>query len=178
MEHDRAGFANRRASLVVVVATTLILIGVGALLALRSDDTTEAARRTRQAVVESRGADVMPFDQSKTTHTFDTTSEGGVETVTANDPGDETQIALIRMHLAHESQLFAAGDFTDPATIHGENMPGLAELQRSANEIEFAYVDVPRGAAITYRTTNPALVTALHTWFDAQLNDHGRHAHG
>lgn len=34
-----------------------------------------------------------------------------------------------------------------------------------------------RGATITYRTANTELVDALHVWFDAQLTDHGRHAH-
>lgn len=161
----------------MTVAGLALLGGLGVFLALRSDDTTRARGPDRQAVVAARGAHVMPFDQAKTTHVFTKTPDGGIETVTANDPNDTDQIALIRMHLAHESQLFASGDFTDPATIHGKNMPGLADLERAASRVAFTYSDLPHGAKIIYRTTNTKLVAALHAWFDAQLTDHGRRAH-
>jgi hypothetical protein len=119
----------------------------------------------------------MPFDQDATTHVFEQTPTGGVETVTADDPGDADEIALIRMHLRHEAGRFAAGDFGDPAAIHGHDMPGLAALERGAERIRFSSRAVPRGAAITYRTTDPDLVTAVHAWFEAQLRDHGPRAH-
>ncbi|MGX7671207.1 hypothetical protein [Plantactinospora sp. DSM 117369] len=31
-------------------------------------------------------------------------------------------------------------------------------------------------ARITYTTSDPAIVTALHAWFDAQVSDHDVHA--
>jgi hypothetical protein len=48
----------------------------------------------RQAVVKERGAAVMPFDLDLTTHTFDDTTDGGIQTVTANNPhGSEKGIS-------------------------------------------------------------------------------------
>ena len=168
---------NRRGTVVVLVTIVVLLVAAGAFLLLRSGATNDADLQDRQAVVEARGAHVMPFDQASTTHVFAKTPGGGIETVTANDASDASQIALIRMHLEHEAQLFTSGDFSDPAAIHGKNMPGLVALERGANHIDFTYADAPGGATITYRTADTRLVAALHTWFDAQLADHGTHAH-
>jgi hypothetical protein len=166
----------RRRTIVFAVVAVALAGSLAAYFVLRSDDTTHTLR-DRQAAVESRGAHVMPFDQATTTHVFEKTPTGGVETVTVNDQNDTNQVALIRMHLTHEAELFAAGDFADPAAIHGGNMPGLADLARGASRIEFTYAEAPGGATITYQTADPDLVDALHAWFDAQLTDHGRHAH-
>lgn len=168
---------SRRTRIAFLAAALALLAGAGALLLLRPGETNDTALRDRRAAVEARGAHVMPFDQATTTHVFAKTEDGGIETVTADDATDSRQIALIRMHLEHEAQLFASGDFTDPAAIHGENMPGLTELRRGASRIAFTYADRPRGAAITYGSADAGLVAALHAWFDAQTTDHGHHAH-
>lgn len=164
----------------MIGVTITCIIGIGLFFLLRSDNSSDTALGNRQAAVAERGAHVMPFDQTKTTHVFNKTADGGIETVTvtATASSDTSQIELIRMHLQHEAQLFASGDFSDPASIHGTNMPGLANLEHGADEITFTYADAPRGATITYRTTNAKLVDALHAWFDAQLADHGQYAHG
>ena len=118
----------------------------------------------------------MPFDLEATTHVFDDTADGGRQTVTADTPGDTRQIALIREHLRKEQAAFARGDFSDPAAIHGQDMPGLAALQAGANRIRVTYTDIPQGALLTYATADPTLVKALHAWFAAQVSDHGSHA--
>jgi hypothetical protein len=118
----------------------------------------------------------MPFDLEATTHTFRATARGGVQTVTVDDPADATNRARAREHLRAEADRFARGDFTDPAAIHGHDMPGLATIERGASEVRVAYADIPDGGRITYTTSDPALVAALHAWFDAQVADHGAHA--
>jgi hypothetical protein len=135
--------------------------------------------RDRQADVAERGASVMPFDLDRTTHRFIKTESGGVQTVVADDPTDTGQIDLVRQHLRQERDRFSRGDFTDPARIHGDDMPGLAALRAGAGRVTVAYEDAPAGGQITYTTGDPALVTALHAWFEAQVSDHGQHAeHG
>jgi hypothetical protein len=130
----------------------------------------------RQAEVADRGADVMPFDLDATTHRFEPVDEGLVQTVVADDPDDREQVELVRGHLAEESQRFAAGDYDDPASIHGDEMPGLAELRAGAADIDVAYAETDAGATITYTTDAPELVAALHAWGEAQVADHGAHA--
>ncbi|MFP3900697.1 MAG: aspartate carbamoyltransferase [Acidimicrobiia bacterium] len=133
----------------------------------------------RQDAVAARGAEVMPFDLDATTHRFAPVDDGLIQTVVADDPGDAEQVGLIREHLTHEADRFTEGDFGDPATIHGHDMPGLAELEAGAGGIRIAYDEIEGGARIAYTTTDPALVSALHRWGEAQVTDHGAHAeHG
>lgn len=129
--------------------------------------------RSREAAVTERGAKVMPFSLDATTHVFDATATGGTQRVLADDRRDGGEIRLIRQHLREEAAAFQRGDFADPASIHGEDMPGLAALQGGFERIEVSYRDLPDGAEIAYRTDDPALAAALAGRFDAQLRDHG-----
>lgn len=131
---------------------------------------------TPQAHVHDMAHGVMPFDMARTVHIFRMTESGGVQSVIAKDPADTAQIALIRQHLQHETALFQAGNYADPAMLHGESMPGLKEVQAGAARIKVSYAELPSGAAITFETTDVHLLTAIHRWFGAQLSEHGADA--
>jgi hypothetical protein len=137
----------------------------------------ESAPASRQDEVARKGAGVMPFDLRRTTHHFDDTPTGGIETVAANDHGDAEQVRLIRAHLAHEATRFAQGDFSDPARIHGEDMPGLAKLAAAGPALTVAYRAVPGGASVTYSSGDTRVVAAIHEWLAAQRVDHDAHVH-
>ena len=132
--------------------------------------------QTRQEQVHQMGHSVMPFDLSKTVHIFEMTESGGVQRVIAKDPAATDQIALIRMHLQHEAEMFQHGNYSDPASLHGSDMPGLKDLQAGASRIKVSYATLSSGAAITFETTDLHLLTALHRWFGAQLSEHGADA--
>lgn len=153
----------------IIVILGLAAFGAWALLAQR-------APADRQAEVAARGAAVMPFDLERTTHIFEDRPDGGLQQVVADDPADTQQVALIRGHLQEEAAKFERGDFGDPAAIHGEGMPGLAQLRQGYKQIDVAYSELSDGAQIRYTTSDPAMVDALHAWFAAQLSDHGGHA--
>lgn len=131
----------------------------------------------RQAEVAGRGKDVMPFSLAATTHVFSKTAEGGIQQVVAKTPEDATQVQLVRQHLQEIQQRFLKGDFSGPAHIHGQDMPGLAELKAAKpGQIEIDYSDIEGGAQLLFKTSDPALIAALHQWFDTQLSDHGKDA--
>lgn len=130
----------------------------------------------RQAEVAKKGAQVMPFDLEKTTHRFEPKANGGLQTVVADNPTDRSQIALIQSHLQTEATKFEAGDFSDPAAIHGHTMPGLAGLESNYQSIDIQYAALADGGQIRYVTDNADSVSALHAWFNAQRRDHGHHA--
>lgn len=156
-----------RLALGLVAGVTLAVIGIAL---------WRSAAPSLQDVVAERGSVVMPFDLEATTHVFEPTGSGGVQTVVADDPNDAEQIALVREHLIDEAERFRRGDFGDPAMIHGQEMPGLAVLESSSDSLTVSYREVPAGGEITYRSTEPEVVQALHDWFAAQLSDHGQHA--
>jgi hypothetical protein len=127
-----------------------------------------AADAERQADVARRGAEVMPFDLSATTHFFTRTARGGTQRVVAQQPSDAKQVQLVRSHLHEIRQQFQRGDFSGPAHIHGAEMPGLAALHAAPpGAIALSYRDVKGGAELTYATKDAKLVDALHRWFDA-----------
>ena len=115
---------------------------------------------------------VMPFALAHTVHIFKMNETGGVQQVLAKDPAATDQIALIRQHLRHEAENFRRGNYADPATLHGANMPGLKELQAGASRIKVSFAPLPTGAEITFATTDLHLLTAIHRWFGAQLSEH------
>jgi hypothetical protein len=53
------------------------------------------------------------------------------------------------------------------------DMPGVNELEQGAAGIEVVYAQTPGGAQITYTSTEPTLISAIHAWFDRQASDHG-----
>lgn len=136
-----------------------------------------AADAAREAEVARRGPDVMPFDLKATQHIFTKKADGGIQRVVARRKGDSAQVKLVREHLRDIESRFSQGDFSGPAHIHGEDMPGLAQLRAAKpGDIRIAYREVPGGAELSYRTGQPGLVSALHAWFDAQVSDHGADA--
>jgi hypothetical protein len=157
-----------------MVVSLAVLGTLAATGAFGSGQTGEGSARQEQ--IARRGGEVMPFDLEATTHVFEKNEEGGVQRVVADDPGDAGNVAAIRAHLREEADAFARGEFSDPAAIHGEDMPGLAELEAGAGRIGIRYEDVRAGAQITLRSEDQELVGAVHEWFDAQLSDHGDHA--
>ncbi|SMD23892.1 aspartate carbamoyltransferase [Lentzea albidocapillata] len=161
------------------VRRALLLVATAAAITLSSgcaDGPSTPAPSDRQTDVAERGASVMPFDLERTTHQFTKTDTGGVQTVIADDPQDTTQITLIQQHLTAEADRFRRGDFTDPARIHGNEMPGLETLRAHDGRITIDYENTRDGARVTYTTTGTDLRNALHAWFDAQSGDHGPHA--
>ncbi|HVL95045.1 MAG TPA: hypothetical protein VM266_04225 [Solirubrobacteraceae bacterium] len=162
-----------RTAVAALIATAAIAGAGAAASAVGGDDTS------RREQVRDRGARVMPFSLDATTHYFDATPTGGIQRVLAKDPGDAEQVRLIREHLREEAAAFARGDFGDPASIHGDDMPGLRELSAGHDRIDVRYRDLPAGARIDYRTRDRRLARAVQAWFDAQLSDHGPDAqHG
>ncbi len=129
----------------------------------------EVARRGRQA---------MPFDLEQTTHIFSKTPNGGIQQVVAKDNTNAGQIDAIRQHLSKIAKEFKHGNFSTPAKIHGDDMPGLNEMRNAKpGLILIDYHELPEGAEIAFSSQEPTLIDAVHRYFDAQLSDHARHAH-
>lgn len=156
-----------------------IVASVGLIVALAGCGSADTELGERQEDVADLGAQVMPFDLEATRHIFTDTATGGVQDVVADDPADDVNISLIREHLLDEAVRFQAGDFSDPEAIHGPDMPGLAILKERYDEVAVDFSSAESGATITYVANDPALVQAIHDWFQAQASDHGDHAeHG
>jgi hypothetical protein len=157
--------------LLSLVAATLFV------LALSPSAFAQDASPERLEEITQHGMQVMPFDLKQTRHIFTKTGTGGVQQVIARNPSNTQQVELIRQHLSKISQEFSHGDFSNPAKIHGQDMPGLAELRKAKQgQLHVDYKALKDGAEITYSSDDPGLIAAIHQWFDAQLADHGSDA--
>lgn len=148
-------------------AVVIIAAVGGTWCLLRYDD-----HPTTDTAMAARAQQVMPFDLNRTTHTFTQTTDGGVEEVVANKPSDIRDRDLIRSHLQTEANNFRHGNYSDPAKIHGMDMPGVNELEQGATRINVVFTEIPGGAQIAYTATEAPLISALHAWFDRQASDH------
>ena len=135
-----------------------------------------SAQLTQQEHVHQMAPRVMPFEIRKTLHIFKMTERGGTERVVIREAKWNDQIASIQQHLQHEAERFQMGDYSDPAKLHGRDMPGLEELQEGASRIRVSYAALPNGAEIRFETLDIHLLTAIHRWFGAQLSEHGADA--
>jgi len=135
-----------------------------------------ALAQTKQDHIHHMGSNVMPFELAKTTHIFRMTDTGGVQRVVVKDASDADQVAMIQQHLKHEADAFRRGEYSDPAALHGADVPGLKDLQSAGKQVGVLYSSLPNGAEITFETTNLHLLTAVHRWFGAQLSEHGADA--
>jgi hypothetical protein len=141
------------------------------------DHASHMANDQRIAEVSQRGKDVMPFNLDATTHIFTKNAQGGIQQVVSKIKNDDAQVTLIQKHLQDIRVQFLKGDFSAPANIHGQEMPGLSALMASKpGQITIEYQSIEGGAEIIYLTKNANLVLALHQWFGAQLQDHGKDA--
>ena len=165
-------------------SSSIILVLILGTVAAQTDHGTmnhsqhDQSHTTEEADFAERERAVMPFDLGATLHVFEDTATGGVQRVVANDAGDSENIALIRSHLKEEAKMFAQGQFSDPSYLHGEAMPGLADLEAAGEQglLEVSYSNLDDGGQITYSSEDPTVVIALHLWFQAQVVDHGEHA--
>ena len=172
---------KRKLSLVLLCSAALFS-GVGAQTnhgaASHTQHGSSHKENTQEPGFSEREQAVMPFDVTATLHVFTDTATGGVQQVVADDPNDAENIALIRSHLVEEATRFASGDFTDPGYLHGETMPGLAELTTAGagGRLRVGYSAIDRGGQIVFASADPDVIIALHLWFQAQVTDHGEHA--
>ena len=168
-------FTASRSLLAVIIGSVLVAV-LATIGILYFTGLLRAPSASRQAVVHSKGSQVMPFDLDKTTHIFNMTDTGGVQQVIAKDPNDTEQIRLIQQHVRHEAINFSSGNFSDPTALHGDEMPGLKDLTAGASKVKVEYAALPKGAQITFTSDDTHLITSLHQWFGAQLSDHGHDA--
>lgn len=131
---------------------------------------------TRQQHVHDHAHQVMPFDIARVEHVFRMTSSGGSMRVVLRTPDDAAQLPGIRSHLRELAASFSRGDYGKPGHLHGEAMPGLAELRKGAGDVKVDYAELADGAEIRLHASDLELVTAVHRWFGAQLSEHGADA--
>jgi TusA-related sulfurtransferase len=134
-----------------------------------------AAHDSAFAAMQERGKMAMGVDQYASTHHFDALPDGGrIELV--RDDGDSADVARIRAHIREIAHAFKAGDFSTPSMVHMQHVPGTEVMASRRASITYEPRDVPRGAELRIRTTDPQALRAIHEFMAFQRGEH--HAGG
>jgi hypothetical protein len=149
-----------------------LLIVSGAALLLAG---TAAAQDTSFAGVQRRGKQAMGVDQYSSTHKFDALADGG-RIELQRDTDDKEGVATIRAHMRDIAKAFASGDFSTPAFVHMQDVPGTKVMAARRAVIKYEARDLPRGGEVRITTSDPEALKAIHEFMAFQRSDH--HAGG
>jgi len=131
------------------------------------------AAQDPHGAMQHRGAEVMGFDQDKTTHHFTLYTDGGAIDVSVKDASNAADLRAIRSHLPHVSTMFSDGNFDAPMLVHDStSVPGTAEMARLRGTIAYRYAETPAGGRVDIVTTDPAAIAAVHAFLRFQIADH------
>ena len=133
---------------------------------------SQSGHEHHAGTVESRGDMAMGFSHDKATHHFLLYPDGGAIQVTTRDPNDSEDIAAIRMHLRHISQMFAAGDFSAPMFIHDRVPPGVPVLKKAKDAVSYNFEEISSGAKVRIQTSDKKALNAVHEFLRFQIADH------
>jgi hypothetical protein len=133
------------------------------------------AQDTTFAGVQRRGKQAMGVDQYTSTHKFDAFPDGG-RIELQRDVDDSAGVDVIRKHIRDIATAFKSGDFSAPAFVHMQQVPGTKVMAAKRARITYQVHDLPRGAELHIRTTDADALKAIHEFMAFQRSDH--HADG
>src|SRR5689334_20931759 len=93
--------------------------------------------------LQTRGKRAMGVDQYTSSHQFDALPDGG-RIELQRDVSDSAGVAQIRTHLQEITRAFKAGDFSTPAFVHLQSVPGTDVMARKRDLITYTYQELPR----------------------------------
>ncbi len=159
-------FRYRSAIPVTTLSATLIL-AAGCGPAPQAEPTADSDF----VALQERGAEGMGVDQYASTHLFDALPDGGRIEFQFNSD-DPAGVAQIRSHLQEIQVAFKAGDFSTPAFVHDQEVPGTAVMADRRDHIEYHYRDLPRGGELRLVTGDPQALAAIRDFMAFQREDH------
>jgi len=124
------------------------------------------------AALDARGKQFMGFDQEATAHHFILTKDGGRIEVNAKAADDSKSAGEIRAHLRQITQAFTSGDFSVPALVHDQKVPGVAAMKAAGGALAYTFEETDRGGLIRISGSTPDAVAAAHEFLKFQIKDH------
>ena len=125
--------------------------------------------------MQERGQAAMGVDQYTSSHVFEDLPDGG-RIVLLRDQPDPAGAAAIRTHMDSIATRFAAGDFSVPGFVDGEEVSGTAVMTARRARIRYTVQALSRGAQLRITTNDAQALQAIHQFLAYQRSAH--HAAG
>jgi hypothetical protein len=97
---------------------------------------------------------------------FTKTETGGVETILLEPGASISQIETLQKRLKGNATMQENGLAKDPVSIYGADIPGIAKMGENRDKYETIYKDLPLGGSVEYKSSDPAVIKAIHEWVD------------
>ncbi len=149
----------------------LLALSLGALPLRTTAQAVPPAEHPDFEALQERGAIGMGVDQYASTHVFDALPDGG-RIEYQHDRDDSAGIEQIRRHLREIQAAFEAGDFSTPAFVHAQQVPGTDVMAARREHIEYVYRDLPRGGELRLITEDAQALEAIREFMAFQRSDH------
>lgn len=156
----------------VIALLPIILFFVFPIRAAQQPKHPPAPAPDKHSVMMQHGEKVMGFSQTETSHHFFLKKDGGVIQVEANDQKDVQNRDLIRTHLSHIAQAFAADDFSDPMAVHDKIPDGVPVMRRLKGDIHYTFQQTRQGGQVLIKTSNTEALRAVHQFLRFQIKEH------
>lgn len=111
-----------------------------------------------QAEMLKRGDIAMEFNQSKISHQFVITPDGGEIKISALDSNDNQTISQIKNHVKNIQKEFSAGDFNRSSFIHATNVPGADVMTDKKDLIDYSIVEMNNGSSLILKTNDTEVI--------------------
>lgn len=122
-----------------------------------------------------RGNSVMGFDQTKISHEFIPTKNGGQIKITSLEDKDQQTIKQIQSHTRDIQNDFTEGNFTKPFYIHSNSVPGTDVMSQNKVQIQYQIQDLKNGSILILITNNPNLINSINQFMTFQSTEHKGH---
>lgn len=138
-------------------------------------DNSSSMNMTMMMKMMERGNVAMGFNQSKISHHFITTLNGGNIIITALNYNDTQTINQIKDHIKDIQKEFSEGNFTKPFFIHAQKVPGTEVMTEKKNLIKYDTLELKNGSSLILTTNDKDLIDAIHQFVEFQATAHHGH---
>ncbi len=139
-----------------------------------SNNTNQNSMNMMMKMME-RGNIAMGFNQSKISHHFIATPNGGNIIITALNNSDIQTITQIKNHIKDIQKEFSEGNFTKPFFIHAQKVPGTDIMAEKKNLIKYNVSELKNGSSLMLTTSDKQLIDAIHKFIEFQATAHHGH---
>ena len=116
----------------------------------------------------------MGVNQYTSAHRFESLPDGG-RIELQRDTSDRAGVETIRAHMRDIAARFSRGDYTIPGFVHAREVPGTQVMAQRKGQITYEARELPGGAEVRIRATDPVAVQAIHEFLAFQRSDHRAH---
>lgn len=128
-----------------------------------------------QAEMLKRGDIAMEFNQSKISHQFVITPDGGQIKISTLDNKDNQTVSQIKDHIRNIQKEFSEGNFNRSSFIHATTVPGTEVMTDKRDLIDYSIIEMNNGSSLILESNDTEVIDAISQFMEFQAIEHKGH---